>query len=149
MVEPAKACPACGQRGRAVPGQTVQNLVNARERAQAVGTSAMFCATDDCAVVYFNAGGVAISKAEVRVPVFQKESSPQRPVCYCFEHSVAEVHGAGQLDGSNAIVDEIMDACRRGLDRCEETNPQGRCCLGNIRGLLRDEDDKTCCGGCA
>lgn len=99
--------------------------------------------------MYFDATGRAIQKPDIRVNVFQKEHAETRPVCYCFGHSVGEVLAATRDDGSNAIVDEITDACRRGLDRCEETNPQGRCCLGNLRGLVDARAGAACCGGCS
>lgn len=111
------------------------------------GGRAWFCGTPTCAVVYFGGGDRRIEKRGVRVAVFQKETDPTRPVCYCFEHSVADVVDAHQDDGTNRIVDEITDACRRGLDRCEETNPQGRCCLGNARGLVRGGVAPKCCEG--
>lgn len=74
-----------------------------------------------------------------------KDDAPERLVCYCFGHSVAAVLEASAPDGSNRILDEIMDACGRGLDRCEEMNPQGRCCLGNVRALLRTGRSPDCC----
>ncbi len=109
----------------------------------------MFCQETTCPVVYFDGAGAHIDKVDVRVVVFQKETDPTRPVCYCFQHSVAEVLDAEREDGSNRVVDEITAECRRGLDRCEETNPQGRCCLGNVRGLLRVNAGPACCGGCS
>jgi hypothetical protein len=148
MTETKRRCPRCGEQGRAVSAITIDNLVRPDRRPSLASPPYMFCKTPDCAVVYFDAEGGTVPAAGVRVVVFQKETSPQRPVCYCFEHTAADVLGATRADGSNAIVDEIRQACRRGLDRCEETNPQGRCCLANVRGLLRVEPTPARCGGC-
>ncbi len=148
MTETNRRCPGCGEQGRAVSPTTIGNLVCADRRPSLASAPFTFCKTPDCEVVYFDAEGGTVPAAGVRVVVFQKETSPQRPVCYCFEHTAADVLGATRADGSNTIVDEIMEACRRGLDRCEETNPQGRCCLGNVRDLLREEPDPARCGGC-
>ncbi len=145
MPEPNPTCPTCATPGRPVSTTTVRHLSShapAWDRA-------WFCDEATCAAVYFDAAGARITKSEVRVVVFQKEADTARPVCYCFEHSVADVFGANGTDGSNRVVDEIMAACRLGLDRCEETNPQGRCCLGNVRGLLRVKAEPECCGGCS
>jgi len=147
MDDSKRLCPRCGERGRATKPETVTHLVREPDRVGLTTTPAIFCATPACEVVYFDANGGTVLKQVVRVPVFQKELGPERPVCYCFEHSVEDVLAAARPDDSNAIVDEIMEACRKGLDRCEETNPQGRCCLGNIRGLLRVEPTRSCCGG--
>jgi hypothetical protein len=128
---------------------TVEHLVSIEHRP-GLSSSVMFCAAENCDVVYFVPGGLVVPKMAVTVPVFQKESSPARPVCYCFEHSVADVLAATRPDGSNVVVDEITEACRSRLDRCEETNPQGRCCLGNIRSLLpTKKDDGIACPSCA
>jgi hypothetical protein len=107
------------------------------------------CETVGCPVVYFDADHRVVEDPDVRVEVFHKQTDPSRPVCYCFGHSVADVLDAHRADGTNRIVDEITDACRRGLDRCEQTNPQGRCCLGNVRGLLRARPAPERCGECS
>jgi hypothetical protein len=132
-----------------VPARTLESLVVEQCRAVVRASPLSFCETLDCPVVYFDADNRVVRKPAVRVKVFQKEHDEARPVCYCFGHSVADVLAAHQDDGSNPIVDEITDACRRRLDRCEETNPQGRCCLGNVRGLVRGGTAPAGCGECS
>ncbi|MGH1348784.1 MAG: putative iron-sulfur cluster-binding metallochaperone [Nannocystales bacterium] len=149
MEAPVTTCPACGSRGRRVADATVENLVKG-DHAAALAGRALFCSSGTCEVVYFEPGGVVVPKADVRVPVFQKETDPARPVCYCFDHSVEDVVAAKRADGSNAIVESITAACRAGLDRCEETSPQGRCCLGNVRAVAKAppqaKTSPSCCG---
>ncbi len=118
------------------------------ERAAARADEWSFCTTAACPTAYY-AGETEIARDAVRVPIFQKESAEDRLVCYCFDHSVRDVRAATRADATNAIVEEIMQACRRGLDRCEKTNPQGRCCLGNVRALLRPAADEEECPSCA
>lgn len=132
-----------------VRARPLDSLVVVERRADLGPGPVSFCETVDCPVVYFDAANRVIHKPDIRVKVFQKETATARPVCYCFGYSVADVLDAVRDDGSNRIVDEITDACRRGLDRCEETNPQGRCCLGNVRGLTRGSTTSVCCGGCS
>jgi len=96
-----------------------------------------FCRTPSCDVVYFSVGtGERFGTGELRVPVFQKSADSQRPVCYCFEHSVADVQEEVARTGGSLVPDSIAEKCRQGLDRCEETNPQGACCLGNVREVV-------------
>src|SRR5947209_12567356 len=86
-VEPRRAgeayCPACGARGRPVAATTVRSLApGAWEPSRTSGF--LFCATPGCDTVYFDpAVGERICRAGVRVPVFEKETSPARLVCYC------------------------------------------------------------------
>jgi len=81
--------------------------------------------------VYFHPDGAALGVDALRVRVGQKETGPDRPICYCFAHSAAD------LRAKPGIRDEIKAACKRGEDHCAETNPQGACCLGNVAAVLR------------
>jgi hypothetical protein len=122
--------------------RTVERLVSAEDRVGLVD-GVLLCESKTCDVVYFVPNALVVPKAALTVPVFQKEASVDRPVCYCFAYSVADVLAATRVDGSNSIVDEITQACRNHLDRCEETNPQGRCCLGNVRSVLRIDNPRA------
>lgn len=144
MTSNAPHCPRCGHRGHRVSETTLERLVLPSHRSAPCGLT-WFCGAPRCDVVYFDVDGDCILTTALRVVVFEKSTDPARPVCYCFGHTVAEVIAATRPDGSNAIVEAITDACRRGVDRCDETNPRGRCCLGNVRALLGREP--VCCGG--
>ena len=128
-------CPACGGRGRRVKRATVAAL--AREDLAPRDGSWRFCGTKACEVVWFDERGQRLTLAASRVRVHQKEDGEDRPVCYCFGHTVADVRAGLGTDGRNAVADAITERCRRGEDRCEETNPQGSCCLGNVRAIGR------------
>ncbi len=93
-----------------------------------------FCRTGDCSVAYFSDRNQAVPVSDVRVRVSQKETHADRPVCYCFGYSARDV----QKDGAGLIPADIAGKCRRGEDRCEETNPQGGCCLGNVLAAARE-----------
>ncbi|RMG42914.1 MAG: hypothetical protein D6718_13250 [Acidobacteria bacterium] len=133
------ACPSCGAPGWRVPERTLRALVRPERLARAGGAGPFrFCPVRGCPVVYFpeSAGDVLTGEA-LSVTVFQKSDDPKRPVCYCFGHTVEEIEREVAATGRSAVPDSIAEKCRRGLDRCEETNPQGRCCLGNVRAILR------------
>ncbi len=147
MAPRAQACPRCGASGQSVQASTLEHLTDPRGDVGALGDP-WFCRTQGCEIVYFDESGSMIPKQALRVRVFQKETDPERPVCYCFGHSVGDVLAA-RVAGDNEIVQAITMACRRGLDRCEETNPQGRCCLGNVRAVAKvappGEASPPCC----
>jgi hypothetical protein len=122
-----RACPSCGSTGKSVKPITVESLVVDAARARAGRTDAFrFCAEPSCDVAYFHLEtGVRISKDEVRVRIGQKATQAPRPVCYCFEHTVEEIEAEVFATGTSKVADDITAKCREGLDRCEETNPQG------------------------
>lgn len=134
----ASACPDCGARGRRVERITLESLLTEDARARLDGASDYrFCKAEACDVVYYReGGGERFVSADVRVPVFQKSADPSRFVCYCFEHRVGEIEAEVARTGTSLVPDAIGEKCRQGLDRCEEMNPQGACCLENVRQVV-------------
>ena len=131
----SRACPACGHRGRRVKRVTLDALV--ADGAAPDDQDYRFCATPGCPVAYFgDATGRQVPVSELRVRVGQKETAPDRPLCYCFDYSAADVTAQVEATGTSNIPDVITDHCRRGEDRCPQTNPQGSCCLGNVRAAV-------------
>lgn len=133
------ACPHNGQVGRKVSSFTLTSQV----RPEILDTLPQragfrFCATEDCPVVYYHGGdGTCITVEQMRLPVFQKNTDPQRPVCYCFCHSVAEINDQVRATGGSTVPVEIKEQCAKGLDACERNNPQGLCCLGNVQKVVK------------
>lgn len=138
------ACPGCGRRGRTVGLDTVQSQVaiSLRELAQ---TSYQFCATPDCAVVYYVSDVAslalervrgAITRDQLRERVFQKEPAPDVLVCYCFGYTLGEIQQGDEAERA-AILADIVAGTRQGQCACTLRNPQGGCCLGNVRRLMR------------
>lgn len=129
------ACPACGSKGKPVKPITIESLVVDEARVRAGRADGFrFCAEPTCEVVYFQPETcVRIARSEVRVRIGQKETLAPRPICYCFGHTIEAIEADVRATGTSKVADEITEKCRQGLDRCEETNPQGSCCLGNVR----------------
>lgn len=101
-----------------------------------------FCRELVCGVVYFaERGGAVLGRDALTVRVGLKEDAPDRPVCYCFGYSAADIEADVTATGTSSIPGIITERCRRGEDRCPETNPEGRCCLGNVRAVLREARD--------
>ncbi len=132
----ARRCPACGQTGRKVKAITIASL--ARTSADTEGQTWRFCATPGCDVAWFSEEShQRITVSESRVRIGQKERAADRPLCYCFGYSEADVVSQVATTGTSTIPDDITERCRRGEDRCEQTNPQGACCLGNVRAAMK------------
>ena len=131
-------CPRCGARGRKVSHETPLALLRDEARAHLTDAPVRFCRTPDCDVVYYAESGAPIfTTGDVRVTVYQKSSDPDRLVCYCFGHSVRAIEDEVAATGTSRVPDEITEACRAGRDDCPHKNPQGACCLGNVRQVVR------------
>ncbi len=134
-------CPACGTRGRKVGAITVRSLaLQPPPDALLDAGTWRFCPDRDCPVAWF--GGTpddrrVITVAGSRVPIYQKSDDPDRLVCYCFGHTVAGIRAEVAATGDSTVPADIAERCRRGEDRCPETNPQGSCCLGNVHAEVR------------
>ncbi len=133
----ANACPECGQTAKPVQGQTVKALLAVSLR-QVREVAYLFCRTPTCPVVYFSPDGAQTFTVEqVRERVYQNEPEADDVfVCYCFRYTVGQVRAASP-EGRRAIVDDIYAGINAGQCACDLRNPQGSCCLGNVRGLIK------------
>ena len=130
-------CPVCGEKGKPVEDQTVKALVlvSLREVRHA---EYLFCATPTCPVVYFSADGdQTFTTEQLRERVYQK--NPNREdglVCCCFKHTVGEIRAASP-ETRTLILDDINTGIQADQCACDLRNPQGSCCLGNVRALIK------------
>jgi hypothetical protein len=133
----ATACPDCGQTGLPVQGQTVKALLSVSLRAVR-DADYLFCRTETCPVVYFSPDGRnSFTIGDVRERVYQKEpTATDVPICYCFRHTVGALR-MGSAEARAAILDDINTGIEIGQCACDLRNPQGACCLGNVRSLVR------------
>lgn len=132
-------CPACGQPGRPVKLTTVKSLLCSEALARLdAGVEWRFCPSPDCETVYFS-GGMVYRRAEVRVPVFQKEHGEDVPVCYCFGWTWRRIKEEIARTGRCTAVESITAHVRAGRCACELRNPQGQCCLANVRSAVTRE----------
>jgi len=67
-----------------------------------------------------------------------EEHQPARLVCYCFGHTVAAIQREVEATGTSGIAADIREKCAQGLDQCSRTNPEGKCCLGNVQRVVRE-----------
>lgn len=137
-------CPDCGTEGRKVEQRTLESLLTEPAKTRLNEASDFrFWKAEGCAVVYYRERGAErFATTDLHMPVFQKSADPSRLVCYCFEHRVADIEAEVARTGTSAVPDHITEKCLQGLDRCEERNPQGACCRGNVRRALKEAQVK-------
>lgn len=133
-------CPHCDTKGTTVEAATLRALLKANYASQIAvdeqeecESGWRFCASTDCDVVYFSEqNGITFSKDQLTVEVGVKEATGERPLCYCFGHSVATIKEELQIQGSSEALEDIRAKMKNPGCSCEVTNPSGSCCLGSV-----------------
>jgi len=134
---PESLCPECQQKGKVVQGQTVKALLSVSLRS-VLNTDYYFCRTQFCPIVYYSSDGRSdFTTSQLREHVYQKEPTTDDVyVCYCFRHTVADIRTASP-QVRDSIVSDINIGIQANQCACDLRNPQGSCCLGNVRALIK------------
>ncbi|RUL83173.1 mercuric transporter MerT family protein [Tautonia sociabilis] len=83
-------------------------------------------------------------KSQLRVPVGVKEKAGDRPLCYCFGHSVASIKEEFRTKGHSDALQDIRAKMKDPGCRCETENPSGACCLGSVtKGIKIAQEELT------
>lgn len=133
-----KQCPHCGQKGRHVDTQTVKAMLVTSLYAIRP-THYYFCQTVDCPVVYFAEDGQqSFTEEELRERVYQKHPEDVEVLlCYCFRHTRRSIRNQWEQTGHTTVVETVTVGTQTGQCACDIRNPQGSCCLGNVRQFVQ------------
>jgi hypothetical protein len=138
MMNDTVKCPECGTKGHVVDGATVKALlaVSLREVRE---VPYRFCANADCDVVYYSDDGTqTFTTTQVRERVYQKEPDADDVlICYCFQHTAGDIRQQFAQADVKTIIDDINVGIQAGQCACDWRNPQGSCCLGNVRQMVK------------
>ncbi|MHB8136149.1 MAG: putative iron-sulfur cluster-binding metallochaperone [Anaerolineaceae bacterium] len=137
QVQADVVCPDCGQKGKPVHGQTIKALLSVSLN-RIREADYYFCRSTACSVVYFTADGNSkFTTGQIRERVYQKEPNQGDVfVCYCFKHTIADILNATPEE-FNALLHDINSGINANHCACDLRNPQGSCCLGNVRSLRK------------
>lgn len=131
-------CPMNSQVTRPVGRKTVESLTKLETRAALRPQPYYFCDARDCDIVYVSPlGDHVITKDLLTVRVGIKETADPIPLCYCFGYDRQAVREDIRLKGDTDIQRIVTERVRAGECRCEETNPSGGCCLGNVARAIK------------
>ena len=124
-------CLSCDRPSRPVTLRTMLLMLNP-ELFDRVGKSLYrFCASPGCPVVYFSRE-CSFSTGDLRVRVGLKEKDGPIPLCYCFGFSEEAAREEIQAKGLTTIPQRIAVLVSERMCACEERNPSGACCLGEV-----------------
>jgi hypothetical protein len=97
-----------------------------------------FCLNPECQVVYFTEGvGAPFSTDALRLRVGLKLKDDPVPLCYCFGFEEKDARAEIALTGRTTIPQRIMAFIQQGMCACEERNPSGACCLGEVNKAVK------------
>lgn len=132
------ACPTNGRIGKRVDSLTLKAML-AAPLTELRGVEYRFCPDPDCPTVYYSVDGLqTFDESVLREKVYQKHlNDPDVFVCYCFRCTPGSIQSEIARDGESHAVEEINAGIRAGQCACDIRNPQGSCCLGNVRGLVK------------
>lgn len=128
------SCPKCNKFGKPVQTITLKSLLipDALVRFNP-NTSYQFCGNSQCDVVYFSKDEEIFTTADIKVMVYQKTTDKNCPVCYCFGWTRDKIERELLKTDSSSIIQTISGHMKAGRCGCDVNNPQGSCCLGNVK----------------
>ena len=132
------ACPLSGTKGKRVGLITLKSQLKADALATLDSNpDYFFCPEETCNVVYFS-GTSHFRQQQVKLPVFQKDPGDEVPACYCFDWTRTALARAVASGVAETVPISIAEHVKAGRCGCEVNNPQGSCCLGNVRKAIEE-----------
>lgn len=133
----AGRCPACGERGKAVDEVTLKALLNV-PLTDLRSVAYFSCHTTTCPSADFAGDGdQQFTEASLRERVHQKHPEDDDVfVCYCFKHTPGSIRAELSRTGETSVIAAVTAGIQAGKCACEIRNPQGSCCLGNVRAVV-------------
>lgn len=141
---PGQRCPHDQSQGKPVKLITLKSLLmpQALERLDSQNFY-RFCSSASCPIVYFSAEVDTFATDDLKVPVFQKNPGQEVPVCYCFGWTRQRIQQNFEQQEQTSAIAAITAHIRAGRCGCEVNNPQGSCCLGNVRRIVQELNSES------
>ena len=96
------------------------------------------CRDPECEVVYFGDQGATLRVKDLRVEPGFKTKGNDALLCYCFHVRRKYVEAELQQSGESSAVERITDEVKADNCACEVRNPTGKCCLGDVRAVVKE-----------
>ena len=126
-------CSSCNGQGRPVSRKTVLLMLKPGLLERAMQGNYSFCSERDCSIVYFkDKGSQQFTVDDLRVRVGLKVNDDPIPVCYCFGFDEKHIRDEIQQTGNTSVPEKVSRLIREGLCACDDRNPSGMCCLGEV-----------------
>ena len=132
------ACPTNQKVGKRVNTQTVKAML-ALPLTEIRSVPYWFCPDPACPTVYYGEDGLqTFSEKDLRERVYQKNPQDENVfVCYCFQHTPKSIRAEINTAGKSLVSEYITAGIQAEQCACDVRNPQGSCCLGNVRQIVK------------
>ncbi|MEA3419138.1 MAG: hypothetical protein U9Q90_07025 [Campylobacterota bacterium] len=127
-------CPSCQQRGQKVTGDSMIHHVKDISKIDNVTYS--FCSTPECDVVYYYSKQTFTTNMVNKEIGLKSSSSDQGTICYCYGYPKSELEDKSLMDKISIRIDNYGN-------RCDLRHPAGRCCLKDIKKILKDRKEEN------
>ena len=129
--ETPRACLSCQGPSQPVTLRTLLLMLRPEFFDQVGESQYRFCSSPDCPVVYFSRER-CFTTGDLRIRVGLKEKDGLIPLCYCFGFNEQDLQAEIKTEGYTTIPQRILDLTKERMCACEERNPSGGCCLGEV-----------------
>lgn len=131
-------CPTNQKAGKAIDTLTLKALLSV-PLTHVVHPAYRFCPDPKCPTVYYSADGTQLfDESDLREKVYQKHLGDSDVlICYCFQHSPNSIRDEIIRTGTSTVIEQITAGIQAGQCACDIRNPQGNCCLGNVRHAVK------------
>ncbi|HEX9004002.1 MAG TPA: hypothetical protein VGB07_29090 [Blastocatellia bacterium] len=124
-------CLSCEGASQPVTLRTMLLMLKSEFFDQVGESQYRFCASPDCPVVYFSRER-RFTSDNLRIRVGLKEKDGLIPLCYCFGFNEQDLQAEIKAEGHTTIPQRISALTKERMCACEERNPSGACCLGEV-----------------
>jgi len=131
--------PSCKNKAKNIQLMTINSMlkpsvlesINAMEKYH-------FRSTKNCKVVYFDTSNKEYTLSDIKISVHQKDDSLSTPVCYCFNWTKEKIKQNVENKLTPNPLEHIRENIKENRCGCEVNNPQGSCCLGNVKKFIKN-----------
>lgn len=117
-------CPVNGKPYNEVGRQTILHHIRKPWHRHLAEQHYFFCTDAQCDVVYFGEDNSCVLRDDVWEDIGQKQTHPQRKICYCFDINWSDIERNPQQCKQFVIAQTQHGQCA-----CRTRNPSGKCCL--------------------
>lgn len=129
--ETQRVCFSCQGPSKPVTLRTMLLMLKPQFFDQVGESKYRFCASPDCPVVY-SSRERSFTTGDLRIRVGLKEKGGLIPLCYCFGFNEQDLRAEIKTEGQTTITQRISALTKERMCACEERNPSGTCCLGEV-----------------